>query len=127
MNGESAGHRTEIFRNAIVALVRREGPDLTARQLAVLLICYLEDQEAQTVRGLAAKLAVSRPAISRALNRLSEFDLVRRKADPVDRRSVLVQRTTAGVAFLRDLNKILTQAGGETEKTAVRARRLVPA
>ena len=39
------------------------------------------------MRGLAAKLAVSKPAITRALDRLSEFDLVRRKTDPLDRRS----------------------------------------
>src|SRR5215471_5475076 len=64
-----------ILRTAIVELVRRDGPDLSARQLGVFLTCYL-DSEAQTVRGLAAKLGVSKPAITRALDRLSEFDLV---------------------------------------------------
>ena len=44
-----------ILRTAIVELVRRDGPDLSARQLGVFLTCYLET-EAQTVRGLAAKL-----------------------------------------------------------------------
>ena len=73
------------------------------------MTCYLEG-EAQTVRGLAAKLNVSKPAITRALDRLSEFDLVRRKTDPLDRRSVLVQRTVFGTAFLRDLKKILADA-----------------
>ena len=71
-----------ILRTAIVELVRRDGPDLSARQLGVFLTCYLET-EAQTVRGLAAKLGVSKPAITRALDRLSEFDLVRRKTDPL--------------------------------------------
>jgi hypothetical protein len=56
---------------------------------------------------------------------LSEFDLVRRKVDPLDRRSVLVQRTAAGMAFLRDLKKILDEAGGETDKTPGRTRRPV--
>jgi DNA-binding MarR family transcriptional regulator len=32
------------------------------------------------------------------LDRLAEFDLVRRKTDPLDRRSVLVQRTATGMA-----------------------------
>ena len=114
----------EVFRYVVVALVRREGPDLTARQLGVFLTCYLDD-EAQTVRGLAAKLNVSKPAITRALDRLSEFDLVRRKTDPLDRRSVLAQRTATGMAFLRDLKKILGEAGGETDKTPTRARRPV--
>ncbi len=94
-----------ILRTAIVELVRRDGPDLSARQLGVFLTCYLES-EAQTVRGLAAKLGVSKPAITRALDRLSEFDLVRRKTDPLDRRSVLVQRTATGMAFLREMRTI---------------------
>ena len=116
----------EVFRYVVVALVRRDGPDLTARQLAVFLTCYLDD-EAQTVRGLAAKLNVSKPAITRALDRLSEFDLVRRKTDPLDRRSVLAQRTATGMAFLYDLKKILAEAGGEADQTPARTRRPVPA
>jgi DNA-binding MarR family transcriptional regulator len=98
-----------VLRTAIVDLVRRDGPDLSARQLGVFLTCYLET-EAQTVRGLAAQLNVSKPAITRALDRLADFDLVRRKTDPLDRRSVLVQRTATGMAFLRELRKILTNA-----------------
>lgn len=98
-----------ILRTAIVELVRRDGPDLSARQLGVFLTCYLES-EAQTVRGLAATLGVSKPAITRALDRLTAFDLVRRKTDPLDRRSVLVQRTPAGTTFLRELRTILRNA-----------------
>src|SRR6202021_2452828 len=111
-----------ILRTAIVELVRRDGPDLSARQLAVFLTCYLES-EAQTVRGLASKLNVSKPAITRALDRLSEFDLVGRKHHPLDRRSVLVQRTMAGAGFLRDLKRILADAGKEAEKMSSKARR----
>src|SRR6201996_5912132 len=109
----NAEQSIEILRDTIVALVRRDGPDLTARQLGVFLTCYLEN-EAQTVRGLAAKLNISKPAITRALDRLTEFDLVRRKTDPLDRRSVLAQRTAAGTGFLRELKKILADAGKET-------------
>jgi DNA-binding MarR family transcriptional regulator len=106
-----------ILRTAIVELVRRDGPDLSARQLGVFLTCYLET-EAQTVRGLAGKLGVSKPAITRALDRLSEFDLVRRKTDPLDRRSVLVQRTATGMAFLRELRTILRDAASTLKITA---------
>ncbi len=98
-----------ILRDTIVAMVRREGPDLTARQLGVFLTCYLREGE-HTVRGLAAELDVSKPAITRALDRLGEFDLARRKRDTRDRRSVLVQRTLRGNALLRDLIKILDEA-----------------
>jgi DNA-binding MarR family transcriptional regulator len=100
-----------VLRDTIVALVRRDGPDLSARQLGVFLTCYLTDK-AHTVRGLAADLEVSKPAITRALDRLSEFELVRRKVDPADRRSVLVQRTLKGSSFLRELRSVMAEAAG---------------
>jgi DNA-binding MarR family transcriptional regulator len=78
-----------------VSLVQRDGPDLSARQLGAFLICYLEDS-AQTVRGLAAALNVAKAAITRALNRLEDLELARRKVDATDRRSVLFQRTQKG-------------------------------
>ena len=115
----------EILRSSIVQLVRRDGPDLSARQLAVLLTCYVSE-EAQTVRGLSAALGVSKPAITRALDWLSEFDLVRRKIDPADRRSVLVQRTVDGLSFIRDLQSILAEAASASTNapaaSAVRPR-----
>lgn len=106
-----------VLRDTIVALVRRDGPDLSSRQLGVFLTCYLQDGS-HTVRGLAADLNVSKPAITRALDRLGELDLARRKVDPADRRSVLVQRTLKGQSFLRDLRGIMTEAGATVKKAA---------
>jgi DNA-binding MarR family transcriptional regulator len=122
MSTDTVEQRVDTLRQTIVALVRRDGPDLSARQFGVFLTSYLEE-EAQTVRGLAAKLDVSKPAITRALDRLSEFDLVRRKTDPLDRRSVLVQRTMAGAGFLRDLKKILGEADKEAQRAPSKVRR----
>ncbi len=113
MTTEDAGDDlADILRIAIVELVRREGPDLSSRQLGVILTCYLEP-EAQTVRGLAARLEVSKPAITRALDRLADFELVRRKIDPLDRRSVLIQRTPRGTTYMRDLRTIMRKAAAE--------------
>lgn len=98
-----------IFRDTVVALVRRDGADLSARQLGVLLTVYLTEGP-HTVRGLAATLNVSKPAITRALDRLGELDLARRKTDPADRRSVLVQRTVKGAAFLREIRTVMTES-----------------
>ena len=109
-----------LLRDTVVALVRRDGADLSARQLGVFLTCYLKDG-GHTVRGLAADLNVSKPAITRALDRLGELDLARRKVDPLDRRSVLVQRTTKGAAILRDLRAIMTEASGGGRKASKRA------
>ncbi|MDD2862091.1 MAG: MarR family transcriptional regulator [Acidiphilium sp.] len=111
-----------IFRDTIVALVRRDGVDLSARQLGVFLTCYL-NEGAHTVRGLAGQLNVSKPAITRALDRLSDLDLARRKVDPADRRSVLVQRTTKGSAFLREIRNVMGEmiaSGRNSTETAPR-------
>jgi DNA-binding MarR family transcriptional regulator len=116
----SADQLVGILRDTVVALVRRDGPDLSARQLGVFLTCYLQEG-AHTVRGLAADLNVSKPAITRALDRLGELDLARRKIDPMDRRSVLVQRTLKGAAFLRDLRSIMGDAALNPKKVQVPA------
>jgi DNA-binding MarR family transcriptional regulator len=109
----SSDNLITILRDTVVSLVRRDGVDLSARQLGVFLTCYLDDG-AHTVRGLAHQLNVSKPAITRALDRLADLDLARRKVDPADRRSVLVQRTSKGNAFLRDIRAVL----GEVSKPA---------
>ena len=80
----------DIWRRALVSSVRLEAPDLSARQMALLLSVYLTPPP-HTVRGLARSLQVSKPAITRAVNRLSEFGLARRKTDEADRRSVFIQ------------------------------------
>ncbi len=98
-----------ILRDAIIGTVRRDGPDLSARQLAVLLISYLEPGP-HTVRGLAARLDVSKPAVTRSLDRLGELSLARRPPDPTDRRSVLVSRTREGTAYLAAVRHLLNDA-----------------
>ncbi|WP_298225784.1 MarR family transcriptional regulator [Acidocella sp.] len=110
-----------ILRDTVVSLVRRDGVDLSARQLGVFLTCYL-NEGGHTVRGLAQELNVSKPAITRALDRLSELDYVRRKVDPSDRRSVLVQRTVKGAAFLRETRHIMADAFA-ANKTEAASRR----
>ncbi|GBQ92424.1 MarR family transcriptional regulator [Asaia krungthepensis] len=110
-----------LLRDTIVSLVRKDGPDLSARQLGVFLTCYLQDG-AHTVRGLAQELNVSKPAITRALDRLGELDLARRKVDPLDRRSVLVQRTLKGSAFLREMRSLMSEASGTAKPAAKTGR-----
>ena len=109
---QQADRMVGVLRDTVVSLVRRDGPDLSARQLGVFLTVYLAEGP-HTVRGLAAELNVSKPAITRALDRLGEFDLARRKLDPMDRRSVLVQRTVNGAALLRDLRQTMAEAEGQ--------------
>lgn len=95
--------------------VRRDAPDLSARQMAVLLTVYMTEPS-HTVRGLAEILDVSKPAITRALDRLGELGLARRKTDPRDRRSVIVQRTVKGSVYLAEFADIIAAARTETER-----------
>lgn len=99
----------------MVASVRRDAPDLSARQMAVLLTVYMTGPP-HTVRGLAEVLNVSKPAITRAIDRLGEFGLARRKTDPRDRRSVIVQRTVKGSVYLAEFAEIINEATVERER-----------
>ena len=115
----------EALRDTIVGLVRRDGPDLSARQLAVFLICYLEEGP-HTVRGLAARLHDSKPAITRSLDRLGALGVARRAQDPRDRRSVVVQRTRIGLELLADLHGLLDVAAVAATKPPIDARSARP-
>jgi DNA-binding MarR family transcriptional regulator len=90
-------------------LVRWDGPDLTARQLAMFLACYLETKP-QPVGALATKLRVSKPAICKALDRLAKFSLVHRQHNPWNRRIVLVHPTPEGFGFLQKIGEIMEEA-----------------
>jgi len=89
----------EIWRDSLVEGVRRDGPDLTARQLALMLTVYLKPLP-HTVRGLSAELNIGKPAVTRALDALSKISFVRRIPDPDDKRSIQIQRTVKGSVYL---------------------------
>ena len=86
--------------------VRDEMPDLTTRQAAILLTIYLEPPP-HTVRGLAAKLNVSKPVITRALDTMGLLNFVSRHRDEKDRRNVLVKRTVAGALYVERLGDLV--------------------
>jgi len=92
----------KLWHDVVLETVRRDVPDLSARQMTILLIVYLEAPP-HTVRGLAAKLGVSKPAITRALDTMGQKELLKRKRDETDKRNVLVQRTVAGSVYLSEL------------------------
>lgn len=94
--------RIQMLRGSLLALVRRDGRDLTVRQLAVFMTIYMSET-IHTVSSLAELLRVSRPGVTRIMDRLIEFDLISREEDREDRRRVLARRTAAGAAFFREL------------------------
>lgn len=93
--------RLELWRYATLATVRADGPDLTTRQMALLLTVYLEPGP-HTVRGLAAELGVAKPVVTRALDTLGRLGFLKRTRDAADRRNVLVHRTVKGAVYLSD-------------------------
>ena len=95
------GQALNLWLGALAAGVRGFEADLSARQMAILLTVYMRPGS-HTVRGLAAGLRVSKPAVTRAIDRLSDLGYVRRVKDIADRRSVLVRRTVKGAVFLSD-------------------------
>lgn len=100
------GQALRLWHDVMLSLVRAEEPDLSARQITVLITVYLEPQP-HTVRALAAKLNVTKPVITRALDTMGRHGLVTRKRDPADRRNVLVQRTVNGALFLERLGDLV--------------------
>lgn len=101
-----------LWHEVGLSLVRGDGVDLTSRQLAVLLTIYLEPPP-HTVRGLASKLGVTKPVITRALDAMGDIDLVSRRRDPADRRNVIIQRTVRGALFLEELGDLIVARASE--------------
>ncbi len=95
-----------LWRDVLVERVSGDAPDLSERQMAILLTVYMKPPP-HTVRGLAAQLGISKPAVTRALDRLGQHDFTRRKRDESDRRNVLVQRTVTGSNFVSELGELI--------------------
>jgi DNA-binding MarR family transcriptional regulator len=101
-----------LWLNTVSSLVRdEETPDLTARQMAILLTVYLTPPP-HTVRGLATQLDITKPVVTRALDTLGRLGLLRRQRDMSDKRNVLIERTHTGSDFLGQLSDIIVSAGG---------------
>jgi DNA-binding MarR family transcriptional regulator len=98
--------KLERWMQTMVEYVRSGRPDLTNRQLALLMLVYLTPGP-HTVRGLAEKLNVSKPVITRALNSLSALGYLSRDRDNVDRRNIFAARTEMGTDFLDDIASLV--------------------
>ena len=102
----------ELWRETLSASVRDDGPDLSARQMAIVLTVYTSPPP-HSVRALAEILGIAKPAVTRALDRLSILGFIRRTRDDADRRIVHVQRTVKGAVFLSEFaDQISVAAGG---------------
>ncbi|MCY1665121.1 MarR family transcriptional regulator [Rhizobium sp. SL86] len=95
-----------LWHRVVLEQVRRDGHDLSLRQLSILLQIYLVPPP-HTVRGLAATLGVTKPVITRALDTMGALHLVDRERDDKDRRNVIIKRTLAGALYLEKLGDLI--------------------
>ncbi len=116
--------RLNGWMDVLIGYVRSSKPDLTNRQFALLMLVYLAPGP-HTVRAIAAKLRVSKPVVTRALNSLGALGYVRRQKDESDLRNVFVERTPQGRAFLEAFAALIEGAeveagnGAEDQRTEV--------
>lgn len=96
----------QLWHDVALAQVKDDEPDLSIRQISILLTIYLEAPP-HTVRELAAKLNVSKPVITRALDSMGKVGLVTRRRDDADKRNVLIQRTVKGALYLERLSDLI--------------------
>ena len=109
------------WMRTLVGYVRSGHPDLTNRQMALLLLVYLTPGP-HTVRGLAQLLGVSKPVVTRALNTLGALGYLRRQRDEADRRNIFVAPTDVGAQFLDQFQSLINGSGqkdgpGEAHRT----------
>lgn len=98
----NTGQALTLWHDVALTMVRDDEPDLSVRQISILLTVYLEAPP-HTVRDLAKKLGVTKPVITRALDTMGKLELVDRKRDEKDKRNVLIQRTVKGALYLERL------------------------
>jgi DNA-binding MarR family transcriptional regulator len=83
--------------------------DFTLRQLAAISVIAASDGKF-SVRHIAEKIGVSKPAVTRAIDKFVKLGYATRPQDPMDRRSVLVQLTPAGRRVVDGLQRVVEAA-----------------
>ena len=109
------------WMRTLIGYVRSGAPDLTNRQMALLLLVYLTPGP-HTVRGLARLLGVSKPVVTRALNTLGTLGYLRRERDQDDRRNVFVVKTNDGTTFLEGFKRLLRADDSSASRPAIGQR-----
>lgn len=96
----------QFTRWAVAALeANRSECDPSFRQLAVL---YLIQDGVTSPIGIAHHLGITRGVVTGLLDRLEQRGLVRREADPADRRRLRIVPTPAGIAASDRLRQAVT-------------------
>ncbi len=115
------------WRNIVLRMLVEKDIDLSTRQLGILLTAYLTPPP-HTVKNLSERLNISKPAVCRAVDTLSQNGLIKRRKDEKDNRIVLIQRTVKGSVYLSELSDIiLAVSSKQPEPLAFTALEKIPA
>ena len=104
-----------LLHQLALGQVRDGEPDLSQRQLTILLTVFLEAPP-HTVRGLAAKLGVTKPVVTRALDTMGKLGLLARVRDDEDRRNIVVVGTPKGQSYLGRLAELVAACAAESTR-----------
>lgn len=88
----------------IITNATRQKETLSVRQLGLLSLVYIDHIHASVDR-YATELKLSKPAITKALNRLEELNFIKRKIAWQDKRKITVLPTLTGQDYI---NRIQT-------------------
>ena len=112
----------DLWYHVMARHVRGTAPDLTSRQMALMLEIYLNDERPHTVRDLAKTLNLSKPVVTRALDAMSRHGFVRRKRDEKDRRNIYLHRTVKGSTYLSEFAALILDAEKAVDAAAETAQ-----
>ena len=109
----------DLWRRALCESVRRDSPDLSARQMALLLTVYLDRPPHNGCAALAEILNIFQAGRSPARSiawACWKPGSAQAPGAEADRRSVLVQRTVKGSVFLSEFSEIMVKAADGYER-----------
>ena len=115
--------KDEAFRDLIYSMVLSFGRllscreafgreiGLTGSQYTVLIgVAHRQGSQGVSIRALAEHVLLASTHVTTEVGRLIRKGLLQKRPNRDDRRSVLVQRTATGMAFLREMRTILRDA-----------------
>lgn len=96
----------ECLRYVILNMLRGKNPDLTLRQLDMLLAIKYR-VESPTVKDLALFLKIPRTAVSQCVKRLAHVGLVERRPSIDDGRQLTLHLLPSAVEYLEEIEGIV--------------------
>ena len=104
---------TSLMRAHQIALSRVEAVlrpfEVTFARYETLMLLHLSRRQALPMRVLGSRLQVHQTSVTNAVDRLESAGLAVRRPHPVDRRSTLVEITTAGTSLAEKATAALNE------------------